>query len=155
MRPDDLAGVLGIADRIHPDLREPVEVFADRMHLWPTGALVCKGNETLCGYAIGHPVRLPDLPPLGSVMGNLPEDADAFYIHDVALLPEARGRSLAGEAVSLLLGGAPDLSRACLISVYGTAVFWRRHGFREAPDVLPSGKLASYGADAVFMVRAL
>ncbi|MER0237563.1 GNAT family N-acetyltransferase [Fulvimarina sp. MAC8] len=155
MMPGDLEEVVRIADRVHPDFREPVEVFADRLRIWPAGALVCHLKGALCGYAIGHPVRFPDIPALGSVLGELPENADAFYVHDVALLPEMRGRSLSGGAIESLLEGVPEVDRACLISVYGTAVFWRRHGFREAPDAVPREKLASYGPEAVFMVRDL
>lgn len=153
--PGDLEEVVRIADHIHPDFREPVEVFADRMQLWPAGAFVCEEERTLLGYAIGHPVRLPHLPALGTVLGALPAGADAFYVHDVALLPEARGRSLAAGAVSALLDGASELDRACLVSIYGTAPFWRRHGFLEAPNALPREKLSSYGSDAVFMIRDL
>ncbi|EAU43214.1 acetyltransferase, GNAT family protein [Fulvimarina pelagi HTCC2506] len=149
----DLASVLEIADRIHPDLPEPPDVFANRLALWPAGALVLDGDRTLLGYAIGHPIRFPNLPALGCVLDRLCEDSDTFYVHDVALMPEARGRSRAGEALNMLHLGAPHLKRTCLVAVYGTTVFWARYGFEATANAVPREKLASYGDDATLMVR--
>jgi hypothetical protein len=42
-----------------------------------------------------------------------------------------------------------------LVAVNGSAGFWRRQGFAEARVPALADKLASYGADAHFMVRDL
>ncbi|RFC64415.1 GNAT family N-acetyltransferase [Fulvimarina endophytica] len=163
LRESDIPRLDAIGEIVHPDLPEPPEVFADRLRICPGGAFVLStgarpdggGDEELAGYAIGHPVRLPELPALGQILGALPVGADAFLIHDVALLPQMRGRGLAAPVVELLLGAAVPLKEACLVSVYGTAGFWSRFGFRPETGRLPAGKLASYGPDAVFMTRRL
>ena len=82
-----------------------------------------------------------------------------YYIHDVAVLPEGRGRGLARECVERLLGVAEGrgYETCCLVSVYGTGRFWGRWGFvrpeagRVGEDL--EEKVRGYGGDAVFLVR--
>ena len=40
-----------------------------------------------------------------------------------------------------------------LVSVYGTAPFWARHGFRAEGGEATAAKLDAYGPTAVYMVR--
>ncbi|MDY8107943.1 GNAT family N-acetyltransferase [Fulvimarina sp. 2208YS6-2-32] len=155
MRRGDLDAVLRIADLVHPALPEPPEVFANRLALWPAGTLVLEDGAGIAGYAIGHPIRFPEPPALGAVMDRLAPDADAFYVHDVAIVPEMRGRSLAGAALGQLLASASGLRRACLVSVYGTAAFWSRFGFEDAGHLVRPEKLHSFGEGARFMVSQL
>ena len=56
----------------------------------------------MLGYAVSHPGRLGRPPALDSRLGELPSDADCLYLHDVALLPEARGLGLGESLVDLL-----------------------------------------------------
>ena len=158
MRPADLAAVLALADRVHPDLPEDPAIFAERLALCPEGCLVLDTGKPdaagdIAGYTLAHPIRHLDPPPLNTLLGAIPPAADAFYIHDVAVAPQMRGQGLAGPAVAALLAPASRFPRACLVSVYGTVPFWERFGFVDASDTLPPGKLAGYGADARFMLR--
>ncbi|MBP0614908.1 GNAT family N-acetyltransferase [Jiella sp. KSK16Y-1] len=153
MRPDDLAAVCVLADRVHPGLREDPAIFAERLALYPAGCFVLERRQIIAGYAIAHPIRYPDPPSLNMRIGSLPPDCDALYIHDVALSPEARGEGQAGAVIGHLLQLAAGFPRACLVSVYGTAAFWQRFGFSDAAAVLPSGALSAYGEDARFMQR--
>ena len=79
---------------------------------------------------------------------------DTLYLHDLAVHPSHAGRGLA----QALLGAAWQQARAegmdhaALVSVQGTGAFWQRHGF--APAVADAA-LESYGAEAVYMTRAL
>ncbi|MBB4002807.1 GNAT family N-acetyltransferase [Aurantimonas endophytica] len=150
----DLPGVAALADRIHPSLPEDVAVFADRLHLFPQGCLVLDDGEGGClGYAVGHPWTQGPPPKLDIGLGSLPQPADCFYLHDVVVAPEARGHGLAEPAVERLLELAAGYRCAALVSVYGTAPFWSRFGFVESAGRLPPGALASYGADARYMMR--
>lgn len=80
-----------------------------------------------------------------------------FYIHDVAILPEWRGRGLAGEVIRRLLGVAEGggYETCCLISVYGTGQFWGRFGFGRVEGELKELEemVKVYGGDAVFLER--
>ncbi|WP_158617272.1 GNAT family N-acetyltransferase [Falsigemmobacter faecalis] len=154
MREEDLAGVLSLADRVHPDLPESYDAIAEKRRLYPAGCHVLEGGagSAILGYAISHPIRENAPPALDSFLGDIPPDARQFYIHDLVLDPQLRGGGHARHVIDRLLRGAADFSSAGLVSVYGTAAFWARFGFAPASGVPPE-KLAVYGADAVWMRR--
>ena len=97
------------------------------------------------------------MPALDTPIGAAPEGADCLYLHDVAILPVARGHGSARELVGLLekIARARGLPAMALTSVYGTHDFWASCGFveRDAPGM--EAKLASYGGPARYMVREL
>jgi ribosomal protein S18 acetylase RimI-like enzyme len=97
------------------------------------------------------------VPALDSLLGALPGDADAYYIHDLALLPGARGGGAASACVDRLAAHAraSGFVRMALVAVGNSAGFWRRQGFREAHDEALARKLASYDDAARYMVREL
>lgn len=153
---DDIESLVRVADRIHPDLPESDEVFAERVKLFPEGCLaLVEGDENkLCGYAISHPIRRRQPPALDSLLGEIAPDADQYYIHDLAILPEARGRGLAQECIGKLLAIAKRFPTTCLVSVYGTTQFWGRFGFvPEEVDEDLEKKLLDYGDDATYLER--
>jgi ribosomal protein S18 acetylase RimI-like enzyme len=154
----DLAHVQSIADLVHAAHPERPAVFAERLRLHPAGCFVLgdasgAASGAPCGYALSHPWDGPP-PALDTLLGALPATPSTFYIHDIALLPAARGRRAATDIVARLAEHArrqrlPSLS---LIAVGGTAPVWARLGFCPDPDG-DAAKLASYGAGAVQMVR--
>jgi ribosomal protein S18 acetylase RimI-like enzyme len=149
MTPADLAAVSRIAAAVHPDHTEGDAVFAERLALWPRGCLVLEDASDVQGYALSHPWgREP--PPLDTLLRALPSAPTVYYIHDVALLAEARGGG-AGSAVVRHLAGIADAMALplALVAVSGSAPFWARHGFA------PMGAAgSSYGDGAVLMRRA-
>lgn len=192
MSPEDKDRVLEIGDKIHPDLPEDKEVLTERLRLFPEGCFVLvqhrhrhhkhKHNESdedvqddnetiICGYAVSHPIPKRHQPPaLNTLLLNMnkppsvsPGEAEQFYIHDLAILPEFRGRGYARECVDMLLGVAKrwGFELTGLVSVYGTERFWERFGFGPAlaaADVDADAKLlkkivSAYGQDAVYLVR--
>ena len=151
MRPADLATVEPLGNAIHQDHPEDPAIFAERLALCPEGCFVLDGPGGLAGYIISHPWRLGQPPALNTLLGALPGDADTWYIHDLALHPNARGTGAAATIIAILARAA-NLPTMSLIAVGRSPAFWARQGFRPAP--LPAGKLASYGAGASHMVRA-
>ncbi|WP_028137226.1 GNAT family N-acetyltransferase [Bradyrhizobium japonicum] len=152
-RISDLAAIVAIAARIHPDLPERAEVFAEKMQLYPDGCRVLVADDTIAGYGLAHPWKLHQIPPLDRLLERLPQDADCLYVHDVAVLPEFRG-GVAREYV----GGIAQLARAsgiatlALVSVYATRPLWQHLGFRPVTaDAAMRAKLASYGEGATYM----
>ncbi|MCA0318366.1 MAG: GNAT family N-acetyltransferase [Proteobacteria bacterium] len=153
----DLDAVARIAAMVHPAFPEDDAVFAERLALHPAGCrlLIVAGEPA--GYAISHPWRLGTLPALNALVGALPAEADTYYIHDLALLPAARGTGAAGALVQdlkrhVLALGLPALS---LVAVNDSGAFWRRQGFAEMPAGVAAEKLASYGDDARLMTCPL
>lgn len=157
MTPADLPGVMAVAAEVHPGYPEDEAVFAERLALYPAGCLALADAAGLAGYVVSHPWPLLQAPALNSRLGAIPATADAYYIHDLALLPRARGTGAASRVVELLAGQAHagGLRRMTLIAVNRSAGFWQRHGFRPTHDASLDRKLASYDDDADYMTREL
>jgi len=154
----DLPKIMEIASQVHVTLPERQEVFADKISLSSQTCLVLQANDIVAGYALSHPWRLHHIPPLDSLLGALPHDADCLYVHDVVVLPEFRGK----HAVASLIQMISELERAkgmrflALVSVYHTTAMWERFGFRiEHADAALATKLSSYGETAQYMVCEL
>lgn len=155
---NDIHNLVRVAGKIHPDLPEDDEVFAERVELFPEGclALVEEGDDgdELCGYIISHPIIRRQPPALNKRLGKIAPNADQYYIHDLVILPRARGCGLAQECLEKVFAIAGQFSTTSLVSVYGTASFWGRFGFLpETVDENLRKKLAEYGEDAVYLER--
>lgn len=156
MEEGDLPAVNRIGDVVHVDYPEAPEVIAERLALYPAGCrLACIAGEPV-GYALMHPGRVGEAPPLDTLLGGLPADADCLYLHDIALLPAARGSGL-GSAV---LAEAEALARAAgfamlaLTSTPPARGYWLRQGFQPTQGgPALQAKLASYGAGMTYMTR--
>ena len=91
MREADLPMVVGISDAVHGDFTEPLATFADRLAHYPAGCAIFERGGASLGYLISHPWPRDAAPPkLGALLGAIPA-ADSYYLHDIALLPAARG----------------------------------------------------------------
>lgn len=149
----DLPAVQAIADLVHVAHPERPEVFAERLRLSPDHCFVwIDADAGVLGYAISHPWHGPP-PALDTLLGALPADPTALHVHDIALLPSARGHGASRDILALLLAQArgEGLAGVCLVAVNGTAPLWRSFGFRETAEASFAAVLASYGADAAAM----
>src|SRR5262245_22544678 len=90
MKPHDLSDVSRVADRVHTDYPEDEAVFAERLSLYPAGCFTLQHNERTIGYVISHPWHFKKPPELNALLNAIPARASTYYIHDIALLPEAR-----------------------------------------------------------------
>ena len=153
----DLVEIHRIGNAIHAELPESPEVFAEKLRLFPEGCFALTEHARVVGYSFCHPWRLRSIPPLNELLVRLPASPDAMLIHDVAVLPEARGRGSTAILVGLIetLANRLDISYLALVSVYNTRAFWARFGFEEIADGKLADKLASYGAVARYMMRKL
>jgi N-acetylglutamate synthase-like GNAT family acetyltransferase len=95
------------------------------------------------------------MPSLDSLLGALPSSGEVLYLHDVALLPEAKKRGAVGSLLPLIYATAraAELDRLALTSVNGSAPVWRRYGFKEKSLPHLSAILATYEDAAHYMVR--
>lgn len=155
-----LSTVDDIALVVHPNYPERPEVMQDRLHVFAKGCFVAVADdgETMLGYTLSHPGVLLRPPPLDSLLERIPEGANCLYLHDVALLPTARGAGLGRALVSLLQEIAQNDGWPCLAltAVNELTRYWAGHGFQAVkPDATLAEKLASYDDDAAYMVRAV
>ena len=157
MTPADIPEVVAIAAVVHPAFFEETAVFAERQRLFSQGTLLLEHAGRAIGYALSHPWRRGELPALNSPLGRIPEDASIYYIHDLALLPEARGARAAGALVDSLtvLARRLGFSTLSLVAVNDSRGFWERQRFRIVERPQLAAKLASYEAAAVLMEKAL
>ncbi|MGA1807414.1 MULTISPECIES: GNAT family N-acetyltransferase [Sphingobium] len=148
----DVDAAAAISDRVHGAYTEKPAIYAERLRLYPAGCFLLEGDGQVLGYLVTHPWAGDRPPALDQLMGRLPDAADRYYLHDLALLPEARGTGAAAAAVDLAVAQAraAGFDRITLTAVNGADAFWRRQGFVDAPVAADS-----YGADSVSMVRML
>lgn len=153
----DLPLVEAIAAVVHPTFPEDVAVFAERQRLYPDGTRLLELDGEPAGYILSHPWHFGALPALNSLLGAIPEGADTYYLHDLALLPAARGTGAAAMIVGDILRHARSsgFASASLVAVNGSLPFWYKHGFREVPAPELADKLGSYEDAARLMTRAL
>ena len=152
----DLDAVAAIAVLAFPDHFEGRPLFANRLMLAGQGCFVLARGQDVLGYAVAYPWRSNGAPLLNTLLDAIPADADILYLHDLALHPDARGTGATREIVERLADQARGHWPAiALVAVNDAVGFWTRHGFavRQTPEM--AEKLASYGADARYMVRTL
>jgi GNAT superfamily N-acetyltransferase len=155
MTPQDLGQVQAMADAIHVGHPEDPEVLAERQRLYPQGCFLLVEDGRAIGYALTHPWRFAEPPRLNRLLSTIPSPATTYYIHDVALLPVARGKGHAAQITSQLgaHAGEAGFSNLSLVAVNKSQVFWEKAGFRVIAVPGLETKLASYGPDAALMVR--
>jgi hypothetical protein len=153
----DLETVGAIAGTVHKDFYESPEVLAERRRLYPHGAHLLELGERPAGYVLSHPWRRNSIPALNALLGAIPDDADTYYIHDLALLPLVRRMGAAGFMARVLdrHAQARGFSTMSLVAVNGSAGFWQRQGFdpMDVPEL--TGKLLTYEEGARYMVKRL
>lgn len=152
MRQSDLAAVSAISDAVHGRFTESVEVYAERLALYPEGCRVLEQDGAVVGYLISHPWHRDDPPKLGATLGAIPAAPDSYYLHDIALLPAARGAGASKAALDFVKTRARALGLVdiALMAVGGADRFWAAQGFAYVPRAVDP----SYGDDAYLMLGA-
>jgi ribosomal protein S18 acetylase RimI-like enzyme len=149
----DLDAIVTIADRVHKDLHERRAVFAEKVRLYPQGCRKLCSAGQIVGYGIAHPWTRNSIPHLDAFLNSLPPKPDCLHIHDIVVLPNARGHGAAGQYMEYVKGLAKAQGRPlALVSVYGTDALWSRFGFRVIEQAELKCQLASYGESARYMI---
>lgn len=153
--PADLDAVMAIQAVAHADFPEEEAVLAERLRLCPQGCFVLVRGDAIDGYMLSHPWTRRRPPPLNRPLEAIPDHADCWYLHDLALLPQTRGSGAGAAIVSRLVSLAREegFGVVALVSVGGSQSFWRKQHFAAVSDPLLKQKLASYGDGAAYMER--
>jgi len=149
MRTDDLPAVDRIADVVHPGFPERPAIPEERLALYQAGCLVLERDGAVMGYAVSHPWHAGKPPALDTLLGQLPITPATYYLHDLALLPAARGNGAAAVAWLIRQAARENLATLSLVAVNNSVGFWQRQGF-----AVTGPAPTSYGATACCMARA-
>lgn len=157
MQDSDIRAVTAISDIVHGRFTERPEIFAERLALYPAGCFLLDRDGAAEGYLISHPWHRRSPVPLDELVGAMPEDAASYYLHDLALLPDARGCGAGRRGVEMVLAQAADagLGEVSLVAVNGADAFWSAQGFSRVEDEAIARKLESYGEGTFFMERGV
>ena len=156
----DLPGILDIQARAYPaELIESSATLQAKLQLAPDSCWYVENEGTPKAYLFAHPWQ-EELPPeLDQALTRLPENCPAFYLHDLALRPEARGTGLGDALVRTALNHARTRGHrlAALVAIATARNFWHRHGFvaRAGNSASLQEKLAAYGAGADYLEARL
>jgi hypothetical protein len=152
MRQNDIQQVYDIANKVHLDFHEDIEIFEERQTLYPQGCFVLPMVDgVIVGYALCHPYLHNKSPPLNTLLKEIPILSNSWYIHDVAILQEFRGHGFARSIIQLLkvVAITSGYNQMTLTSVGNAKSFWIHQGFMA--DSMMTKYCATYGETAVFM----
>lgn len=149
----DLPRVTEISALVHREYGETIEVYRERLALYPQGCFVFERDGEIVGLLVTHPWREGSPPKLNAPLGAIPSPATTYYLHDIALLPEARGTGAGAEATRIVTqiareAGLPDVT---LVAVNGADRFWATQGF----EPVAGSEAFTYGPGTYFMRRTL
>ncbi|WP_374600254.1 GNAT family N-acetyltransferase [Brevundimonas sp.] len=154
----DIHGVVTVARQSFPDHFESRACFENRLAICPAMSFVlADADDAVRGYLFAYPWKGETAPPLNTLIEAIPADADRIYLHDLALDPAVRGGGHTRAIVERLIDQArmDGWTTMALVAVNDATAFWQRMGFHPATSPALAAKLASYGDDARYMVRAI
>lgn len=153
----DLPGLAQVQRACYGDgLAESTEVFARRLASPANCSLVIAQGGRVLAYLAAYRSLLAKVTPLHGDFEPAPTP-DTLYLHDMAVLPDCAGRGLAGQLLAALHAQSTGLRHSALVSVQGSQAYWQRRGYAEHQlhDAVQRQRLASYGAQAVYMTALL
>lgn len=159
MTDGDLPQVLDIATILHPDYPERIEIFADKLAFDPDGCKIAETPEIgMVGYVFSHLWKLGMPPLLDCELGQAPPRADCLHLHDIALLPAARGLGGPRLFLEMLenLARQRGLAWLTLVAIKGQDGYWQAKGFTPASaGSALRERLDSYGPGVTYMVKTI
>ena len=159
MTADDLPGISALANQVHINYPERLEVLQEKFALFPAGCFtLADAGMVIRGYCFSHPWGDGAPPSLDTFLGTLPGRPSSYFIHDLTLDPSVQGRHLAAAVLPRLLAVAESIATPCmaLVAVNGSEPFWMRMGFARTGDpALQTAAQSKYDDGAVHMQRAL
>jgi GNAT superfamily N-acetyltransferase len=126
-----------------PELWESNDSFRARLRLFEEGCWACANDKNeVVGYMFSHPYLKGRIVPLNCKDFKLPPHPDCYYIHDIAVLKEYRGRGIAKRLLDIAIEVAMkyNFDEIRGVSVLGTHTYWHKHGFTDVADIHYAGQ---------------
>ena len=155
--PRDSGAIARLALEILGDYPEGEDIFAERIRLAPEGCFALCDDMKVVGYAISHPWRRRNPPHLNHLIGEIPADADCWYLHDISIRREARGVGAGGVLLAQLERVAKEahMPVMAMVAVNNASGYWERFGFADRTNDALRSVLKSYDANAIYMEKGL
>ncbi|WP_395008102.1 GNAT family N-acetyltransferase [Undibacterium sp.] len=121
----------------------------------PASCFVAVVGEDVVAYLIALPWLSQAPPALHAPACEVPAYPDCIYLHDLSVLPAARGTGIAGLLIAhfFVYCRQSGMTKATLVAVQSSAIFWRGFGFNKLElDLGLTKKLATYGHGAEFLM---
>lgn len=159
LRLDDLQGLLQVQRACYGDeFVEGADVFERRIASAANCSLVLEHEGRVCAYLAAYRSRVGKVTPLHGDF-QTPSAPDTLYLHDMAVHPDFAGLGLAHRLLERMrdLARESHLKYSGLVSVQGSQAYWQRQGYglHAITDPTEQECLASYGADAVYMLASM
>lgn len=154
MKAADLAAVLGIQSCCYDDSKlESGQSFLAKLEASPATCFIALAAEAPAGYLVSVPAEAGNPPLLNCPSYLAPPRANALYLHDLAVHPEARGIGIADALIEAYFQTLKQskFQIACLTAVNNSSKFWERYGFRVNPIDATAEKISTYGMGAQYM----
>ncbi|MCX9155023.1 GNAT family N-acetyltransferase [Niveibacterium sp. 24ML] len=153
MTPGDLDPVFDLQCRAHtPDYHESRAALASRFARGRKHCFVAELGHHAVAYLLAHPWA-GDPPVLHHPLPAAVQ-AEHLFLHDLAVLPEARGAGAAAALIAALekQGRRDGFGEIRLVALVNAVGFWQRLGWKP----LPGARLdRSYGVGARVKTRAI
>ena len=136
-------------------LMEPASVYQRRLQSKGHCSLAATVNDELVAYLAAYWSQPGVVTPLHGDF-QCYEQPTVLYLHDMAVAPHMAGYGLARSLLLTIKHMAREraIGLSALVSVQDSREYWQRHGYQihTITDAQQAQNLASYGADAVYMV---
>lgn len=125
---EDVPSVCSIAMYIWAGYGESPAIYENKYRASPKGCYVYDDNNEIKGYVISHPWNILTPPQLNKPLIEV--EVNCWFIHDIVVLPECRGRGIGDEIIQKILADNPIVSLVeCDDENVKTIDFWLRYGF--------------------------
>lgn len=158
MLDDDLPRVLDVQRQsFTPDLVERDAVILDRYARFGEDFFVALAGDIIAGYTLCFPWKLGTFPPHDELFPETLPEPDSFFIQDLSVHRDYRGRRLSKDLLKAIFARAKQRGyrQVALVAVAQSGTYWDSQGFRVLPGQ-SSAALAylssSYGEGARLMV---
>lgn len=157
---DDLKAVLAVQSACYPPFfHESAAAFRAKLEASPDTHWLCRREGTALGYLVTLPVAEGKLPALDADAVATVDTPEWLYVHDLAVLPEARSLGLGKRfmAEAERVAREKGLRGLALVAVEAAEGYWANLGFQPVKTVSVelAAKLASFGEGAVYMEKWL
>jgi GNAT superfamily N-acetyltransferase len=154
----DWPAIMAIQAQCYVELApESLGVMQSKWRTSPTSCVVFERQGRVLAYALVHPWQRGDAPSLNTeISGQI--DANCWYLHDMAIAPNAQGMGIGKQLFTYVVNQAKALTvkGIGLVAVQGAQTYWQQQGFKaDITSAKLTQSLDSYPDGACYLYLPL